>query len=93
MTDIESRGLLNSPYGPALKNFPFYEDASTIYNAMHTFMTSFVNSYYSTDSDVIADTEIQAWVTESQGPAEVIDFPSITTKSALIDALTHMVST
>ncbi|OAP60015.1 hypothetical protein AYL99_05017 [Fonsecaea erecta] len=89
-TDLESRGLINSNFGPALKNFPFYEDASTIYNAIHAFMTSFVNSYYSKDSDVTADNEMQAWVKEAQGPAEAIDFPSITTRSALIDALTHM---
>lgn len=92
-SDLESRGLVNSPFGPALKNFPFYEDASTIYNAISTFMESFVDSYYSEDSDVTADYEIQAWVKESQGPAKVIDFPFITTKSALIDALSQLVST
>jgi hypothetical protein len=91
-TDLETRGLINSDFGPALKHFPFYEDASTIYNAIHAFMTSFVNSYYSKDSDVTADKEMQAWVKEAQGPAKAIDFPSITTKSALIDALSHMVS-
>ena len=92
MTDLETRGLVNSDFGPALTSFPFYEDASTIYKAIHAFMTSFVDSYYSKDSDVVADKEIQAWVKEAQGPAECIDFPSITTKSALVDALTHMVS-
>ncbi|KAK5269707.1 hypothetical protein LTR99_007142 [Exophiala xenobiotica] len=90
MTDLETRGLVNSGFGPALKNFPFYEDASTIYAAIHTFMTSFVESYYSKDSDVVADKEMQAWVKEAQGPAKCIDFPSISTKSALVDALTHM---
>lgn len=91
-SDLESRGLVNSPFGPALTNFPFYEDGLTIYNAISTFMATFVNSYYSEDSDVTADKEMQAWVKESQGPAEAIDFPSITTKIALIDALSHMVS-
>jgi hypothetical protein len=90
--ELESRGLINSDFGPALKNFPFYEDASTIYTAIHAFMTSFVGSYYAQDSDVAADTEIQAWVKDAQGPAEAIDFPNLTTKSALVDALTHMVS-
>ncbi|ETS82938.1 hypothetical protein PFICI_04814 [Pestalotiopsis fici W106-1] len=89
-TDLESRGLLNSQFGPALKHFPFYEDASVIHDAIHAFMTSFVDSYYQKDSDVTGDTELQAWVTEAQGPAEAIDFPTIQSKSALIDALTHM---
>ncbi|KIW46985.1 uncharacterized protein PV06_02602 [Exophiala oligosperma] len=90
VTDLERRGLVNSDFGPALKNFPFYDDASTIYDAIHTFMTSFVGSYYSSDSDVTADKEMQAWVTEAQGPAEAIDFPEIKTKSDLVDVLTHM---
>ena len=91
-TDLQSRGLVQSALGPGLKNFPFYEDASVIYNAMHDFMASFVYSYYSADSDVTGDSEIQAWVKEAQGPAEAIDFPSIRTRSALVNALTHMVS-
>ncbi|KAJ9616659.1 hypothetical protein H2200_000378 [Cladophialophora chaetospira] len=90
MTDLQSRGLVNSNFGPPLQHFPFYEDASIIYNAIHAFMTSFVNSYYSKDSDVRVDTEIQAWVKESQGPAEAIDFPAISSRNALVDALSHM---
>ncbi|KAF7524016.1 hypothetical protein G7054_g11560 [Neopestalotiopsis clavispora] len=89
-SDLESRGLLNSNFGPALKHFPFYEDASTIHDAIHAFMTSFVDSYYKTDSDVSGDKELQAWVAEAQGPAAAIDFPAIQSKNALIDALTHM---
>ena len=92
MKDLETRGLINAHTGPALKNFPFFEDASTIYNATHVFMVSFVDSYYSTDADIMADKEIQAWVNEAQGPAKAIDFPSITTKASLVDALTHIVS-
>ncbi|KAG9943807.1 Lipoxygenase, partial [Aureobasidium melanogenum] len=91
LNDLKNRGLLNDTTGPQLKDFPYYEDASVIYSAIHTFMTSFVNSYYSSDSVVAADKEIQAWVKECNGPAKVMDFPSaITTTSTLIDVLTHM---
>jgi arachidonate 15-lipoxygenase (second type)/8-lipoxygenase (S-type) len=91
-TDLQTRGLINSNIGPALKSFPFYEDAGTLHDAIHTFMTSFVKSYYSSDAAVAADSEIQAWVTESNGPAHVIDFPSkISTTDTLIDVLTHIV--
>ncbi|KAK6212725.1 hypothetical protein LQW54_004992 [Pestalotiopsis sp. IQ-011] len=89
-TDLEARGLINSEFGPALKNFPFYEDASVIHDAIRAFMTSFVDSYYDEDADVISDGEVQAWVAEAQGPAAAIDFPTLETKSALIDALSHM---
>ncbi|THY26210.1 Lipoxygenase [Aureobasidium pullulans] len=91
LTDLKNRGLINSTTGPALKNFPFYEDASVIYSAMRVFMTSFVGSYYSADSEVLADKEIQAWVKECNGAAKVIDFPAaIAKKDTLVDVLTHM---
>ncbi|KAH0277547.1 Lipoxygenase, partial [Aureobasidium melanogenum] len=91
LTDLKNRGLINATTGPQLKNFPYYEDASVIYSAIRTFMTSFVSSYYSQDSVVAADTEIQAWVKECNGPAKVMDFPTAITKaSTLIDVLTHM---
>jgi arachidonate 15-lipoxygenase (second type)/8-lipoxygenase (S-type) len=90
---LQSRGLINSSIGPALKHFPFYEDAGVIYDAIHTFMTSFVQSYYSSDSAVASDTEIQAWVAECNGAAKVMGFPSkISSISTLVDALTQMVS-
>jgi hypothetical protein len=91
-TDLESRGLLNTKIGPQLKNFPFYEDASIIYSAIHDFMTDFVGSYYASDSKVASDDEIQAWVKEANGDAQVFDFPSISTTASLVDVLTHMVS-
>ena len=89
-TDLQNRGLINSTYGPELKNFPFYQDAQPIYNAVHTFFTSFVNSYYSSDAVVKADKEIQAWATEANGPAKCIDFPSsIVTRATLVNVLSH----
>jgi arachidonate 15-lipoxygenase (second type)/8-lipoxygenase (S-type) len=91
-TDLTSRGLINSTIGPDIKSFPFYEDADVIYNAIHTFMATFVKSYYSSDSVVAADKEIQAWVAECNGAAKVIDFPSeISSIDTLVDVLTHMV--
>jgi arachidonate 15-lipoxygenase (second type) / 8-lipoxygenase (S-type) len=91
-TDLQNRGLINSTYGPELKSFPFYEDASVILNAQEAFMTSFVDSYYSSDSVVSSDKELQNWATESNGPAKAYDFPtSITSKSQLVGILTQIV--
>ncbi|KAF3907200.1 Lipoxygenase-4 [Orbilia brochopaga] len=91
--NLEKRGLLNSPVGPQLKNFPFYEDAKVIYDAIHDFMTSFVNSYYTSDGAVASDPELQAWLVEANGPAGAINFPTaatMKTRLQLIDLLTHM---
>lgn len=89
-TNLETRGLINPSVGPELSSFPYYEDASVIYSALHTFMTAFVKSYYTSDSVVKADTELQAWASEANGAAEMIDFPTaITTVDQLVDILTH----
>ncbi|KAJ4388073.1 hypothetical protein N0V93_008678 [Gnomoniopsis smithogilvyi] len=89
-TNLQTRGLINPAVGPELTSFPYYEDASVIYAALETFMTAFVKSYYTSDSVVKADTELQAWASEANGEAGMIDFPtSITTVDQLVDILTH----
>ncbi|KAF3763817.1 manganese lipoxygenase [Cryphonectria parasitica EP155] len=86
LTDLQNRGLINSTIGPELTHFPFYEDAAVIYNAVETFMTTFVDSYYTTDSAVAADTELQNWAEEANGPAEAMGFPTtISDKATLKD--------
>jgi arachidonate 15-lipoxygenase (second type) / 8-lipoxygenase (S-type) len=96
LTDLQRRGLINSTAGPPLKHFPFYEDAGTIHNSIQKFFTTFAQSYYASDAVVAADTEIQDWVQECNGPAKVFDFPRrITTRRTLVDVLTqlaHLVS-
>lgn len=62
-----------------------------IYDAIRTFMTSFVGSYYASDSDVQADAELQTWAKEANGPAKAHDFPTaISTRETIIDILTHV---
>lgn len=92
LTDLRNRGLINSTIGPDLPHFPFFEDAWVIYQGIQAFMASFVDSYYSSDSDVMADTELQGWATEANEPAQVHDFPQgIRSKTALVGILTHVV--
>jgi arachidonate 15-lipoxygenase (second type) / 8-lipoxygenase (S-type) len=88
-TELRERGLLDSPFGPALKHFPFFEDAQRIHSALHTFFGKMIDSYYACNEDVVRDKEIQAWVKEAQGPAEVIDFPELNDRSSLAQLLTH----
>lgn len=88
---FKSRGLVNSAFGPALKNFPFYEDANQIYSVMETFMTSFVSSYYPDAKSIAQDKELTCWFKEVQ-TAKSIDFPKTpgATTSTLIEILTHV---
>lgn len=90
LTNLQKRGLINSPVGPALKSFPFYEDGAPIFNAIRDFTGTFISSYYSNDAVIANDKELQAWIKESNGPAKVIDFPSITTRSDLADVLAEV---
>ncbi|KAH8600906.1 lipoxygenase [Bisporella sp. PMI_857] len=90
-TDFAARGILPdaSSHLPQFKNFPFYEDASKIRESQHDFFTTFVDSYYPAASDVEADTEVQAWFAEANGPAQVLDFPTTASKPVLVEVLTH----
>lgn len=90
LTNLRKRGLIDSPSGPALPRFPFYEDALPLYNATQTFLAAFVGSYYSDPSAITADIELQAWLVEAKGPAQAIDVPDISTPADLVDLLTHI---
>jgi arachidonate 15-lipoxygenase (second type)/8-lipoxygenase (S-type) len=89
-TQFTNRGIINSTYGPSFAHNPFVEDATVIHSAISQFMTTFVNSYYSSDSAVKNDPELQCWAAEAK-PAGLMDFPtSIASASTLIDMLTHV---
>ncbi|KAI9166385.1 Manganese lipoxygenase [Paramyrothecium foliicola] len=90
-SNLRLRGLIDAKYGPALPDFPFHEDGSKIVETIREFFTTFIKSIYKSDKDVLRDTELQAWLAEANGPAEVIDFPhEFQNRKELIDVLTHM---
>lgn len=90
-TLLTQRGLIGSAFGPPLKSFPFHEDASVVVGAIRGFFDAMVDSYYRDGSDVAEDAELQAWVAEASGPAEVRDFPAgpLAAKKDVVDILTH----
>ena len=73
---LVDRGLVDCSYGPGLKSFPFAEDAETIVDSLRDFATAFVDAYYASDRVLSRDTELQAWVSEANTAAKVIDFPA-----------------
>ena len=91
-TSLVDRGFLDCPYGPKLKHFPFYEDAQPIVASLRQFVSTFIKSYYTRPSYVRDDKELQAWISEANGQAEVIDFfpAPISSTTTLIDILTQM---
>lgn len=91
-TSLKTRGLVDSPDGPALKHFPFAEDAGPIVNSIRKFVTTYVNSYYTNLTLLTGDQEVQAWINEANTAAQVLDFPSapLHNTSTLIDILTQV---
>lgn len=89
VNNLESRGLINCTWGPELAHYPFFQDATNIYNSLQSFMTAFVASYYSADSIVAFDNELQDWAAEGKSGI-ILDFPtSFETRADLVDTLTH----
>jgi arachidonate 15-lipoxygenase (second type) / 8-lipoxygenase (S-type) len=90
-TSFTERGLVNCTYGPALKAFPFWEDAFEITSRHRDFITTVVDAYYKDSSAVASDSELQAWLAEA-GPAQILNFPEapLNDKKVLIEMITHM---
>ncbi|SMQ45619.1 unnamed protein product [Zymoseptoria tritici ST99CH_1A5] len=91
--NLRRRGLIDSPC-PSLKQYPFFEDAALIYDAVRAFTGTYCESYYDpADSDALDDDpELQAWMTEAIA-AQVIDFPTPSTLrnvSDLADLMAHI---
>lgn len=89
-SNLRRRGLIDSSFGPKIKTFPFYRDASAIYAEIRRFVTVFVESYYKNASAIANDVELQAWIKEAV-PAKIVDFPSsVEDKHTIIDIITHV---
>ncbi|WP_437302381.1 lipoxygenase family protein [Sorangium sp. So ce388] len=48
----------------ALPDYPYRDDALTVWNAIHDWVSDYVGIYYESDGDVAGDYELQAWVQE-----------------------------
>ncbi len=55
---LNSRGVMDLPY------FPYRDDALALWSAIRDWVADYLNLYYSSDSEVINDTEVQAWSAE-----------------------------
>lgn len=91
INNLESRGLINCTYGPALKTNPFFQDASQITLALRRFVASLIYSYYKSDAITTFNFELQDWIHEAEVSAKVLDFPQgrLTKRKTLIDILCH----
>jgi arachidonate 15-lipoxygenase len=64
-TEIASRGLADTA---RLPDYPFRDDGLLVWEAVGTFVRRYLRLYYTSDADVVADREVQAFAAELIAP-------------------------
>ncbi|KAL8962455.1 MAG: hypothetical protein Q9193_001136 [Seirophora villosa] len=90
-SNLKTPTLVDCPYGPSLKHFPFAEDATAIVSFIRVFLANYVSTYYPTCGLRTSDREIQDLIAEANGAARDLDFPpaSPDRRITLINMLTQ----
>jgi arachidonate 15-lipoxygenase len=78
--------------------YPYRDDALLVWNAIHQWVSDYLNLYYATDQDIKNDTALQAWAREIQAyeGGRITEFGEngrIQTRAYLIDAVTLIIFT
>ncbi|MDX1958719.1 MAG: lipoxygenase family protein [Leptospiraceae bacterium] len=96
-TELKDRGLLEKT---DLPDYPYRHDGILIWNAIHKFVSSYIDLYYTTDEIVASDVELQNWVNEIRTMTKMKGFITendkeipLSKKSKLIDTITHIIFT
>ena len=86
--EIRERGLDD----PAL-DFPYRDDAITIWEDIRTWIDEYVRVYYTDDAAVAGDTDLKAWLTEASTEGKVRGIPDVKDRETLITVLTQVIFT
>lgn len=78
--------------------YPYRDDALLVWDAIHQWVSSYLNLYYATDEDIQKDAALQAWAAEARSydGGRVFDFGEdggIKTRDYLADAVTLIIFT
>jgi arachidonate 15-lipoxygenase len=89
--EIENRGMNQIPH------YPYRDDGMLVWNAIHTFVSDYLNYFYPTSSLIDNDTELQAWALElsdqtNGGKVNGMP-PRIDTVNQLIEIVTTVIFT
>lgn len=76
-----------------LPDYPYRDDGLLIWDAIHQWLSDYIEIYYSSDDDVIKDTELVAWTGEIQSSGKIAGFTPITSRSQLVNVLTMVIFT
>ena len=83
--------------GVLLPNYPYREDSALIWDAIHNWVSDYVSVWYTSEADIRADYELQAWANEINDIGKVKDFcltgGGVQGRDDLIDILTMTIFT
>jgi arachidonate 15-lipoxygenase len=81
-----------------LPSYPYRDDATLLWGAIHTWVSRYLAVYYTSDADVLGDYELQHWIAELSSPSgcglkDIGEDGAIRTVAYLADLLTHVIFT
>ncbi len=87
--DLAARGI--TPQN--LPDFPFRDDSSLVWEAIHTYVREVIDTFYPSDDAVAGDDEIQNWHTEMSGAnaGSIQGIPPLDGKAALTSFITEVI--
>ncbi|MBB6428010.1 lipoxygenase family protein [Sphingopyxis sp. JAI128] len=80
--DFAARGV---GVDSALVDYPYRDDALLVWDAIHEWARQYIDLYYTSDADIVADTELTAWAGCLAGEAKIRNFTAITTRAQLAE--------
>lgn len=88
--ELAARGVDSSS---GLGHYPYRDDALSVWGAIHSWADEYVRAYYTSDADVLGDTELRAWTKELRGIGRVKGFRDITSVNQLVDVVAMIMFT
>lgn len=79
----------------SLPDYPYRDDALLAWGAIHQWVSEYVSIYYSSDAQVVGDTELAAWTASlmAENEGNVKGFKTIANRAQLVEVLTMVVFT
>ncbi|GLC38394.1 hypothetical protein PLESTB_001582500 [Pleodorina starrii] len=74
--DLKARGMVDPSTGKPWLDYPYATDGLDMWSALTAYFDKYLRLYYSSDKDVLEDTELQAWWAEvkTEGHPDLLRF-------------------
>ncbi|GLC52505.1 hypothetical protein PLESTB_000637300 [Pleodorina starrii] len=74
--DLKARGMVDPATGKPWLDYPYAIDGLDVWSALSSYFDKYLRLYYSSDKDVLDDTELQAWWAEvkTEGHPDLLRF-------------------